>query len=271
MRKRLARIPRFFISVELSCNQELLLDKKTSHHLLTVLRAKKGDSLRLFNGDGYDYQATVLHSGHRSPGKKAILQLHQRQLVSNESELNITLLQCISRADRMDSTLRQAVELGVSNLQPLYSAHSASPLEEGRTKKRQDHWQKIVISACEQSGRARLPSLAPARSLQTAIEDLSAKHHWQQSVKNGHCLPVVLSPAADQSLMKIIEKYTQCRSKRPEAVYLLNGPESGLDPQEISMGISAGMLEAHMGPRILRTETAGTAAITMIHTCLDTL
>ena len=161
---RYARTARFYHAGELHSESELALSKSASHHLITVLRTRNNDVLELFNGDGYNYRATVVDTGQRTQGKCALLQLHERCAVLNESPLSITLVQAISRSDRMDITLRQAVELGVQHVQPVYSRHSVKPLDNKRTQKKLDHWRSIVVSACEQSGRAILPTLAPAVS-----------------------------------------------------------------------------------------------------------
>lgn len=271
MRKRTSRTPRFHIQSEIQCNSELTLDKQVSHHLVTVLRARKDDSLLLFNGDGHDYQATVLETGQRSAGKKARLQIQGRQQLRNESPLKLSLIQCISRPDRMDISLRQAVELGVSHIQPVYSHHTAKPPEAQRVAKRHSHWHSIVLSACEQSGRATVPSLAQARQLGDWYSELQTDPNMSCAAQsNRRCRSFVLNPGAENSLKSAIES-PDSSVGRHDAVNLLVGPESGLDPSEIESAVNAGMLEAHLGPRILRTETAGAIAITLMQSMLGDL
>jgi 16S rRNA (uracil1498-N3)-methyltransferase len=256
---RRTRTARFYHADELHSESELTLSKSASHHLITVLRTRKNDILELFNGDGYNYRATVVDTGQRTPAKCALLQVHERCAVLNESPLSITLVQAISRADRMDITLRQAVELGVQHIQPVYSRHSAKPLDEKRAQKKQDHWQSIVISACEQCGRAVLPTLAPAVTLK----------HWLYSrqTDNEERTDYLLAPTATQSLLSHVSNRVLANTP----VGLLIGPESGFDDDEIMDAQNAGTQAVRFGPRILRTETAGPAAITLLQSSLGDL
>jgi 16S rRNA (uracil1498-N3)-methyltransferase len=159
----------------------------------------------------------------------------------------------------MDTTMRQAVELGVQHIQPVYSRHSAKPLDEKRARKRQEHWQSIVISACEQSGRAVLPTLAAPDTL----------NHWLES---RHCceqatLDYLLAPSAPVSLLSHVTR----QATNNQEISLLIGPESGFDDNEIADAQHAGVHAVRFGPRILRTETAGPAAITLLQSSLGDL
>ena len=253
---RRARTARFYQADILNSESELILSKSASHHLVTVLRTRKNDVIELFNGDGYNYRATIIDTGQRAPGKCALLQVHERVGVLNESPLSITLVQAISRADRMDITLRQAVELGVQHIQPVYSRHSATPPDDKRAQKKQEHWQSIVISACEQSGRAVLPVLATPVALKQWLESRQAD--------NDACTDYILAPTAPQSLLSHVSKNASVNT----AISLLIGPESGFDEDEITEAQNAGVQAVRFGPRILRTETAGPAAITLLQTSL---
>jgi len=256
---RRARTARFYHTQALHSESELTLSKSASHHLITVLRTRKDDVIQLFNGDGYNYRATVVDTGQRTQGKCALLQVHERSAVHNESALFITLVQALSRADKMDTTIRQAVELGVQHIQPVYSRHSAKPLDEKRARKKQEHWQSIVISACEQSGRAVLPTLAAPNTLQ----------HWLESrqARNQTTLDYLLAPTASVSLLSHVSRHATAN----QAISLLIGPESGFDDDEISDAQQAGVEVVRFGPRILRTETAGPAAITLLQSSLGDL
>ena len=258
-RGRRARTARFYHGEQMHCNTELTLSKSASHHLITVLRTRKDDVIELFNGDGCNYRATVLDTGQRAKGKCALLQVHERQAVRNESPLSITLVQAISRGERMDITLRQAVELGVQHIQPIYSVHSVKPQDDKRTIKKQEHWQSIVVSACEQSGRAVLPTLSAPVSLK----------QWLDLHKNEDNPPAayILAPTASRSLLSHVD----CNASANTRVAILIGPESGFDEDEIIDAQRAGVQAARFGPRILRTETAGPAAITLLQTYLGDL
>ena len=190
---RTARVARFHHMGELQGNAELTLSKSASHHLVTVLRTRQGDVIELFNGNGFNYRATVLDTGQRTPGKCAQLHVQEATSALTESPATITLIQAISRGDRMDTTLRQSVELGVNHVQPVHTRHSAKALDEKRAARKQEHWQSILISATEQSGRARLPTLSSPATLEQALEVLHGNDLSTQ-------VNYVLDPNASQSL-----------------------------------------------------------------------
>ena len=238
---------------------ELILSKSASHHLITVLRARKNDVVELFNGDGNNYRATVLDTGQRTPGKCAVLHVFEKHAADNESPLNITLVQSISRADKMDSTVRQAVELGINAIQPIYSRHSAKALDGKRALKKQAHWRSIMISACEQCGRATVPILYSPVSL---TRWLTAPRS-----RNEHGTHYLLAPSANQSLLNHVSNNNTTMTP----ITLLIGPESGFDEEEIEQSRQAGVKTVCFGPRILRTETAGPAAITLVQSVLGDL
>ena len=257
---RRARIARTFHDGPLQPDTELILDKQASHHLLTVLRTSPGDQLILFNGDGNDYQASLVDTAGRNKGKAAHLHIHSCQAGLPDSALRITLVQCVSRPERMDISLRQAVELGVSAIQPVYSRHSIKVNDEKRARKKQEHWHSIVISACEQSGRATLPTMADALSYNQWLS--------QPIPNNSTCF--ILSPSANESLTLQAHALRQSPDE-PRRVSLVIGPESGLDSDEIQQAIDAGAKAVNMGNRILRTETAGPAGITLLQCLLGDL
>lgn len=217
------------------------MSKDASRHLSSVLRAQTGDRVCLFDGDGHDYLASVV-----SAGRTAHLWIDERHDNPRESTLRITLIQGISRGDRMDATVRQAVELGVSRIAPVQSRHSMAKLDAERARKRQTHWQSIMISACEQSGRSVVPILDP-------IEPLG---RWLDRHGSDDGDRFVLVPDAPNALA--IEPLAS------REVSVLIGPESGLDSAETSAALKAGFRPAHLGPRVLRTETAGPAALTLL-------
>jgi len=271
---RAARTARFHHDGELQADTELTLSKAASHHLVTVLRTRQGDVIELFNGDGCHYLATVLDTGQRTPGKRAILQLQEARPANSESPVRITLLQGISRGDRMDTSIRQSVELGVNHVQPLYTRHAAKALDEKRTAKKVEHWQAILISACEQSGRASLATLAEPISLEQWLTALSTEPDV-----NVPAHTFILDPTADESLVSHLYGMKRAAeepngSASDVAVHdlgLIIGPESGLDADEVELAIQAGVIPVTIGPRILRTETAGPACISMVQAILGDL
>lgn len=248
---RQARIPRIYHGGPIQPGTDLTLDKLATHHLIKVLRTRVNDRVVLFNGDGLDYPAQITETGQRGASNFAVLRIHQSLQGVPDSPLHITLVQCVSRPERMDISLRQSVELGVSRIQPVYSRHSIKVSDDSRKRKKQHHWQSIVTNACEQSGRSTLPELMQAL---TYVE-------W---LKSEPCKGVryVLSPSASLSLPEhAMRRFNQ---DGLEAITLIIGPESGLDEDEIDSATSAGAIPVTLGQRILRTETAGPASIAIL-------
>jgi len=118
------------------------LSKRASHHLVTVVRTKLNADIQLFNGDGFHYAARLIETGQQVVGKRARLEIYDRKAAVNESPIRVSLLQAISRGDKMDHSLRQSVELGVTHIQPLYSRHSVKTMDTKRTEKKMEHWQR---------------------------------------------------------------------------------------------------------------------------------
>lgn len=280
---RSARTPRFFHEGELHANTELQLSKKASHHLMTVIRLKENDRIELFNGDGYNYAAIVTRGGQRTPGKRAQLTLGRRSKANTESPLSLTLVQAISRGDRMDTCLRQSVELGVTHIQPLYSRHSAKALDEQRLEKKISHWNNIIISACEQSGRAVVPSLESPVSLTQWLEIDADKRLQGNTTKLAQRYAYILSPHANTTLAEqlagqlssqLASQITDTLADQNSTRYacaLLIGPESGFDEDEVDAAIATGVHSVQFGKRILRTETAGPACIAVMQALLGDL
>ncbi len=233
------RIPRLYCP-ELDENTEVLvLPDKVHRHAIQVLRLKQGAELHLFNGQGLEYLAVLEEVAKRSSTVKLVKLLK----VENESPLFITLLQGISRGERMDYALQKAVELGVNHIIPVITERCNVPLTGGRAEKRLAHWQGIITSACEQSGRSILPILSNVTQLEEAINNCTVKCR------------LVLDPLADSGLTTLATQ---------NEVALLIGPEGGLAEQEIQQAVNVGFQATTMGPRILRTETATVAALAVV-------
>ncbi len=217
------------------------LNMKASHHANQVLRLKNEHRLTLFNGDGYNYKARIISRGK-------LVQVEILDQISNqrESPLEINLIQSISRNDRMEFTLQKATELGVLTIQPVYSERSSKKLTERQQEKKSQRWCTILESASEQSGRSVVPGLLPIHSL----EEILNKHQKITSTS------FVLSPASKIKLGDIKLNNNRCS--------VLIGPEGGLTKQEIELAESKGFVGVSLGPRILRTETAGLAVISIL-------
>ncbi|NTS78600.1 16S rRNA (uracil(1498)-N(3))-methyltransferase [Catenovulum sp. SM1970] len=237
------RIPRIYHSHPLSLAQSIELEPDAANHVGRVLRLQINDEIRLFNGDGFDYYAELIDVSK----KKVLAEVIRSEQRNNESPLQFHLGQVISRGDRMDFTLQKSVELGVTEITPLFSERCGVKLNAERLNKKIEQWQKIVISACEQSGRAFVPKINPAQYLQ----------EWFSQDFEGTRLN--LHPLAEQSMQDVKIKQ--------QAVQLLIGPEGGLTDEEINQSHDYGFEDVLMGPRVLRTETAALAAISMLQ-CL---
>lgn len=235
------RITRFYCP-ELSIENEIFTLPDTAHrHAVQVLRLKQGDPLQLFDGTGLEIDAELEHVSKR----ESSVRLRERITVDNESPLKITLLQGISRGERMDYALQKAVELGVNRIIPVVTERCNVQLSGGRSDKRLAHWRGVMVSACEQSGRSLLPDLLPIMSLDDAL------------LENKVICQLVLDPLAEQGFSTIEKK---------DDIALLIGPEGGLSEQEIEQANSADFQSVRFGPRILRTETATVAALAVIQT-----
>ncbi|HXH03820.1 MAG TPA: 16S rRNA (uracil(1498)-N(3))-methyltransferase [Candidatus Competibacteraceae bacterium] len=232
------RIPRVHLPVSLAPGAVVALDDNAFNHLVRVLRLKPGAALILFNGAGGEYRARLETVEKR--GATARVEVHVAR--EAESPLSVLLAQGVSKGERMDYTLQKAVELGVTAIQPLLTAHSVVSLDDERWERRRRHWQGVVVGACEQCGRNRLPALYPLRSL----------GEWLATPPPG--LGLMLDPLAEHGL----------RDLPPPAgrmIMLLVGPEGGLSETEIAAARIAGFRGLRLGPRVMRTETAGVAAL----------
>ncbi|MDP2827175.1 MAG: 16S rRNA (uracil(1498)-N(3))-methyltransferase [Sulfuricellaceae bacterium] len=230
-------ISRFYCPQRLSPGQALDLPPDAAHHAAKVLRCEPGAGIVLFNGDGGEYEAVITYVDKNRVSAKTLV-FNSREC---ESPIEVRLVQAISSGERMDFTLQKAVELGVSHIQPVSSERSIVKLSGERAEKRVQHWQNIVISACEQSGRNRVPGVAPISSIP----------NWLGNAPPG--LRLLLSPAAELSLSGL--------DKPQDVVTLLIGPEGGLSPNEIEMALGCGFVPTRLGSRVLRTETAALAAL----------
>ena len=233
---------RLFISTEIQPGQELNLDEDQAHYIGRVLRMRAGDQLTIFNGQGGEFSATA-----QSIKKNTAVLLIGAQSDSNtESPLKVHLVQSISRGERMDFVIQKATELGVKRISPVVSEYGVVKLGTKRAAKRRDHWQSVAESACEQSGRTRPPLIDPPMDLNT----------WFGGRTKETDTDLLLRPGAATSLAAVPTPGTK--------VCLLIGPEGGFSDSEYDDAELAGFNAVSLGPRILRTETAAIAAITIV-------
>ena len=234
------RQSRIYTPEDLAAKEKVELTGSTSHYLSRVLRLSAGDCVILFNGDGRDYSGEICDVQRQG----VTISLMASRVSENESPLKITLVQAISRGERMDHSLQKATELGVFCIQPVTSQRVEVRLDENRRAKRLAHWQGVVISACEQSGRAVIP-------------DVKAPLCLDEWVKSSAGLTrLVLDPTAKTRLSSL--------SITADAVSIVVGPEGGFSDGEMEDLRMGGVKEVSLGPRVLRTETAGPAAIAVL-------
>ncbi|MFT3762408.1 MAG: 16S rRNA (uracil(1498)-N(3))-methyltransferase [Pseudoxanthomonas sp.] len=232
------RLTRCFVDAPLAPGREIALPDSAAAHLVRVLRLREGDDCVLFNGDGCDYAARIAAAGKREV--RAVVAAASE--IRNESPLRIVLLQGIARGEKMDLILQKATELGVAAIVPVQSERSEVKLDAERAARRVEHWRSVVVSACEQSGRAALPEISAPMPLAIAAGSVEAALKLTLDPEGEHALASLQAPATPSIAISI-------------------GPEGGWSPRDREALQAAGFGGLRLGPRILRTETAGLAAI----------
>lgn len=234
------RCPRIYTPQKLTANSTIPLDAEAAHHVARVLRMRCGDALTLFNGDGSEYAATIA-----SADKKSVqVAIGNVSSTDRESPLAIHLGIAISKGERMDWVIQKAVELGVTEITPLQTERVEVRLNNEREEKKLSHWQAVAISACEQSQRNRIPVIHAPQSLSNWLDSIQADAKF------------VLHHRSDIAL----ESY----ATPPKSVALLIGPEGGLSESEIKVAEKKDFSPLRLGPRVMRTETAPIAAISVL-------
>jgi len=226
---------RLYTSQSLSEGHKLLLDEAAAHHLARVLRARVGDAVTLFNGGGLDWPCRIVQMDKR----RVEVTVGPAAPVTTESPIVFHLGLCLSKGDRFDWAIQKSTELGVASITPLFSERVDVKLPAERVQKRVAHWQQIVTSACEQSGRAVVPAVATPTELAIWANDQDAD------------LRLVLHHRQPGGLP----------TEAPSSVALLVGPEGGLSDTDLGHAQKAGFQNLKLGPRVLRTETAPAAAL----------
>ncbi|MDH3553903.1 MAG: 16S rRNA (uracil(1498)-N(3))-methyltransferase [Gammaproteobacteria bacterium] len=235
---------RLFIDDDLRSGQELRLGSEKTRYVGRVLRLRVGDSLAVFNGRDGEFGATIYTLGRSAAG----LLIGERVDSAAESPLKLHLVQGVSRGERMDFVIQKATELGVKRISAVLTQHGIVRLDATRAAKRRDHWQSIAESACEQSGRTRPPLIDP-------IMDIN---DWYGARTKETDTDLILRPYAETALASVTAPATK--------VCLLIGPEGGFSDKEYGDAEAAGFAAVSLGPRILRTETAAVAALTIAQT-----
>jgi 16S rRNA (uracil1498-N3)-methyltransferase len=233
------RVPRVYVEADLRRGSEAVLGEDAATHLARVLRLRAGDAVTLFNGDGRDYSGRLAGLTKR----EARVGVETAGNVEPEPPLAIALAVGVSRGERMDFVIQKAVELGVAGILPLLTERSVVRLDAERADRRHAHWRGVLVAACEQSGRRRLPVLEPAVA-------------WRAWTLPADGMRLLLDPSAEASLPMLAAPRGR--------VTLLVGPEGGLTEAERTRATRGGFTPVRLGPRILRTETAPLAALAAI-------
>lgn len=249
--------PRFYSTIKLPrahFPKSQALDDAAAQHV-RVLRLAVGDAVTLFDGDPNKSVGEAAAIIKLIDKKSVVVEISVWRSRSAESSLDISLMQALALGDKMDLIVQKAVELGATEVVPLRAARATVKLDADRAEKRVLHWNAVAVSACEQCGRNRVPSVTDIRSLDSAVT---------QGLTQGRRL-AILHPDGGESL-------TSWAAQTPDApLALLVGPEGGFTDQEIAQAVSLGVTKVTFGPRVLRTETAGLAALAALQAVLGDL
>jgi len=233
------RVPRIYIDQPLRPGREVLLPEQAGEHVARVLRLERGHPLILFNGDGHEYDASLAALAKRA----VTAEVSAVRSVDREAPLPLTLAQGIARGEKMDWILQKATELGAARIVPIITERTEVKLDEERAERRLAHWTSVIAGACEQSGRTRLPAVEPAQRLD----------RWLGSLGDTPALRLALIPEGTLRLQQL--------PQMENGAILVVGPEGGLSDNDVALLAQTGFRGLRLGPRILRTETAGIAAL----------
>jgi len=246
------RLTRVFVDFALNPGSLVELPRDTGAHLARVLRARSGDEIVLFNGDGREFTGTI----EAVSGLRVSASIGAARSIDRESPFPLTLVQCVPRGDRMDFIVQKAAELGVVRIVPVLSQRSVVRLDEIQAASKQAHWRAVAVSACEQCGRNRLPSVEPPQPLLTYLGAMAPSDADRM-------LRLVLEPERarqTQREARIIDGDAPPASGAQIAI----GPEGGFTADELEAFDLSTFSRVRLGPRVLRTETAAIAAIAVL-------
>jgi len=233
------RAPRFYVDAALRAGGSSLLPETAAHHAIHVLRLRAGDAVTLFNGRGGEFSGRIAAIERL----RISIDVLQHRAAERESPLRVTLVQAVSAGEKMDSTVRKAIELGVVAIQPVLATRSVARPKGERAESRREHWQKVVIAACEQCGRNRIPEVRPLVAL--------PEYRAEEGVK------ILLSPHSELA-------FSQAGLKG-ERFIIAAGPEAGFTAEEEAAFAAQGFTPVKIGARVLRTETAALAAVAALN------
>lgn len=247
------RLTRVFVEGALNPGGLVELPRDAGAHLARVLRARSGDEIVLFNGDGREFTGAI----EAVSGLRVSASITVARSVDRESPFQLTLVQCVPRGDRMDFIVQKATELGVLRIVPVLSQRSVVRLDETQAASKQTHWRAVAVSACEQCGRNRLPSVEPPQPLLSYLGAMAPRADTDRMLR------LVLDPERarqTQREARIIDSEAPAASGAQIAI----GPEGGFTPDELEAFDLSAFSRVRLGPRVLRTETAAIAAIAVL-------
>ncbi len=247
------RLTRVFVEGDLQSGDELELPRETGAHLAKVLRARSGDEVVLFNGDGREFTGVI----DKVLGSRVSASIGAARLMDRESPFQLTLVQCVPRGDRMDFIVQKATELGVARIVPVLSQRSVVRLDASQSISKQAHWRAVAVSACEQCGRNRLPGVEAALPLLRYLGDL-AKAAADEEPR------LVLEPERAQGAERDARAIDIASAPPVPRAVIAIGPEGGFAPEELEAFDLSAFSRVTLGPRVLRTETAAIAAIAVL-------
>lgn len=237
---------RFFVKRDNIIGEQIFIDKEEAHHIEKVLRLKKGDKIILFDGSGVEYHAVL--QGWEN--KKLVAWIEEILKIDNEPPLKLNLMQGIPKGDKMDLIIQKAVELGVANIYPVITERTVVMLKGEKEFKKTERWQQLVIEACKQCRRNIVPEIKPVNAFKNIFEIIEGKK-----------AVMLYENEENVGLREILRQ--KCAGINDE-IFLIIGPEGGFTPHEADLAREKGVFLARLGPRILRTETAGMAGISII-------
>jgi 16S rRNA (uracil1498-N3)-methyltransferase len=249
-RANCVRLTRVFVEGELQSGSVVELPRETGAHLAKVLRARSGDEVVLFNGDGREFTGAV----EKVQGSRVSASIGAARIMDRESPFQLTLVQCVPRGDRMDFIVQKATELGVVRIIPVLSQRSVVRLDESQSASKQVHWRAVAVSACEQCGRNRLPSVAAPQPLLNYLGSLAQANEG---------LRLVLEPERARRTERAAQSL-DIASQSVSRAEIAIGPEGGFAPEELEAFDLSSFSRMALGPRVLRTETAAIAAIVVL-------
>jgi 16S rRNA (uracil1498-N3)-methyltransferase len=249
------RLTRVFVAEDLSSESVVELPRDSAAHVAKVLRARSGDELVLFNGDGREFTGAI----ESVKGSRVFVSIGAARIIDRESPFKVTLVQCVPRGDRMDFIVQKATELGVERIVPVLSQRSVVRLDPRQAASKQAHWRAVAISACEQCGRDRLPAVETPLPLLNYLGSLSSSAlDPALAATTSAVLRLVLEPER-------AEESRQAASLAPPAGALIAiGPEGGFAAEELEAFDLSSFSRLGLGPRVLRTETAAIVAIAVL-------